>query len=105
MKKNGIKSVYQKTKYFFWGSGLTLVSHVACADELSALTGASKWVTNTLISVALTVLGLQIMYSLWQVNQGQKEWREVLTPIFITALIVSVPTGIVLLKAAMNTAG
>lgn len=103
MKKNSIKSAHQKTKHVLFASGLTLVSSVACAEELSAITGASKWVTSTLISVALTVLGLQVMYSLWQVNQGQKEWRDVLTPICITAAIVSVPTAIVLLKAAMST--
>ena len=84
---------------------LLLLSHEAFAEELSALSGATTWVTNTLISIALTVLGLQIIFSLWQVNQGQKEWREVAKPIIITALIVAVPTIISALRATMNIAG
>ncbi|WP_019218341.1 hypothetical protein [Legionella tunisiensis] len=82
---------------------LLLLSHEAFAEELSALSGATNWVTKTLISIALTVLGLQIIYSLWQVNQGQKEWREVAKPIIITALIVAVPAIISALRTAMGS--
>lgn len=82
---------------------LLLLSHDAFAEELSALTGATDWVTKTLISIALTVLGLQIIYGLWQVNQGQKEWREVAKPIIITALIVAVPAIISALRTAMGS--
>ncbi|STX39299.1 hypothetical protein [Legionella feeleii] len=98
MKKNMLK----KSLSLIAGAGFSLLSNMAFAEEIAALNGATKWMNSTLISIALTVLGLQIMYSLWQVNQGHKEWREVAKPIIITALIVSVPAIITVLRAAMQ---
>ena len=82
--------------------GLSLVSTVALADDLPALNSATQWVSKTLISIALAVLGLQIMFRLWQVNQGQKEWSEVAKPILVTAAIVAVPTIMTALSGAMR---
>ncbi len=92
MKKRKSLISYQRTKLWLLTTSLTLLSTAASAEELTALKGATDWIVNTLITVAVTVLGLQIMYRLWQVNQGHKEWNEVAKPILITALIVSVPT-------------
>ena len=102
MNTNTICRFYQNTKYFFLSLGLTMLSGSACAEELAAVTGATKWMTDLAISVALTVLGLQIMYKLWQVNQGHKELREVVQPILITACIVATPAAVLLIKAAMG---
>ena len=92
---------YQKIKCPVAALLLSVLSKNACADEISALTGATNWINNTLVSVALTVLGMQIMYNLWQVNQGHKEWREVAKPILITAMIVAVPTLVMALRNVM----
>ncbi len=89
VKKSGF--VHKKMKLFSTFIGLNLVSTAVLADELPALNNATKWVSSTLTSVALAVLGLQIMFRLWQVNQGQKEWSEVAKPILVTAAIVAVP--------------
>lgn len=102
MNKNRTKSLYQNTQKATLASSLFLLSRAACARELGALNGAVDWLVTTLISIALAVLGLQIMYSLWQVNQGHKEWREVAKPILITAAIVSVPTIVTVLAATMK---
>lgn len=99
MKKRKPLNRYQRTKLWLATTSLSLLSQVACAEELKALKGATDWIVSTLITVAVTVLGLQIMYRLWQVNQGHKEWNEVAKPILITALIVSVPT----IGAALGT--
>lgn len=93
---------FKKIKSCITGAVLTVFSTSTFADEISALTGATNWINKTLVSVALTVLGMQIMYNLWQVNQGHKEWREVAKPILITAIIVAVPTLVMALRAAMQ---
>lgn len=73
----------------------TLISLVlpiaARADDIPAIKSATDWMSNTLVGIAVTVLGLQIMYRLWQVNQGQKEWSEVAKPVLITAAIAATP--------------
>ena len=100
--QKSIKKVYQKIKYALLGSCLCLTSNYAFADSVPPLDGAAKWLVGTLISIAVTVLGLQIMHNLWQVNQGHKEWRDVVKPIFITALIVATPTCVVALVAVLK---
>ena len=96
------KLLYRKRLCALSMVGLSLVSTVALADDLPALNSATQWVSKTLISIALAVLGLQIMFRLWQVNQGQKEWSEVAKPILVTAAIVAVPTIMTALSGAMR---
>lgn len=96
------KLLYRKGLCALSMVGLSLVSTVALADDLPALNSATQWVSKTLISIALAVLGLQIMFRLWQVNQGQKEWSEVAKPILVTAAIVAVPTIMTALSGAMR---
>ena len=96
------KAFYRKTKYALAAISLNLVSTAALADELPALKGASAWISSTLISIAVAVLGLQIMLRLWQVNQGQKEWSEVAKPVLVTAAIVAVPTIMTALISIMR---
>jgi hypothetical protein len=96
------KLLYRKGLCALSMVGLSLVSTVALADDLPALNSATQWVSKTLISIALAVLGLQIMFRLWQVNQGQKEWSEVAKPILVTAAIVAVPTIMTALSAAIR---
>ena len=96
------KSLYRKGLCALSMVGLSLVSTVALADDLPALNSATQWVSKTLISIALAVLGLQIMFRLWQVNQGQKEWSEVAKPILVTAAIVAVPTIMTALSGAIR---
>ena len=96
------KSLYKKTINALSMAGLSLVSTAALADDLPALNSATQWVSKTLVSVAMAVLGLQIMFRLWQVNQGQKEWSEVAKPVLVTAAIVAVPTIMTALSSAMR---
>ncbi|MBX9703175.1 MAG: hypothetical protein K2X39_03385 [Silvanigrellaceae bacterium] len=102
MPKNRFKFSYQKPGLVLTTALLTLLAEPAFADELPALTGAVDKITGILISIALTVLSLQIIYGLWQVNQGHKEWREVVKPILITAAIVSVPAIVGILRAVLR---
>lgn len=97
-----IKTIKNKVQGLLRFITFTLISTAARADELPALNNATKWVTSTLVSIALAVLGLQIMFRLWQVNQGQKEWSEVAKPILVTAAIVAVPAVITALASAMR---
>jgi protein-S-isoprenylcysteine O-methyltransferase Ste14 len=94
------RAFYRKAKYALGIIGLNLVSTAALADNLPALNKASTWISSTMVSVAVAVLGLQIMFRLWQVNQGQKEWSEVAKPVLVTAAIVAVPT---IINALINT--
>ena len=96
------KLLYRKGRCAFSVAGLSLASTAALADDLPALNSATQWVSKTLISIALAVLGLQIMFRLWQVNQGQQEWSEVAKPILVTAAIVAVPTIMTALSGAMR---
>lgn len=101
-----VKSLVSRFRKSVLNAGLFsttfLFSHSLFAEDLAPLTGAVDWVTTTLANIALTVLGLQIMFRLWQVSQGQKEWSEVVKPILITAAIVAVPIAIPLMRAAMK---
>ena len=97
-----IKNRVQNTKSMIGFIGLSFISTEVLADELPALNNAARWVTSTLISIALAVLGLQIMFRLGQVNQGQKEWSEVAKPILVTAAIVAVPAVITALASTMR---
>ena len=99
---NKSKSLYRKGRCALSVAGLSLVSTAALADELPALNSATQWVSKTLVSVAMAVLGLQIMFRLWQVNQGQKEWSEVAKPVLVTAAIVAVPTIMTALSGSMR---
>lgn len=101
MLKNS-RSFYKKSISMLGFIGLNLVSTAVLADELPALNNATRWVSSTLTSVALAVLGLQIMFRLWQVNQGQKEWSEVAKPILVTAAIVAVPAIMSALSGTMR---
>ncbi len=96
------QALYRKTTSAVGFIGLNLVSTAVLADELPALNNATRWVSSTLISVALAVLGLQIMFRLWQVNQGQKEWSEVAKPILVTAAMVAVPAVMSALAGTMR---
>ncbi len=96
------RAFYRKATGAVGFIGLNLVSTAVLADELPALNNATRWVSSTLISVALAVLGLQIMFRLWQVNQGQKEWSEVAKPILVTAAIVAVPAIMSALSGTMR---
>ena len=96
------RSFYKKAKCALGIIGLNLISTAALADELPALNKASAWISSTLISVAVAVLGMQIMFRLWQVNQGQKEWSEVAKPVLVTAAIVAVPAIMNALVNAMR---
>lgn len=90
----------QKRQHLLWS--VYFLPTFAHAESLAPMKGATTWLYSTLVSVAVTVLGLQIMYRLWQVNQGQKEWAEVIKPILITAAIIAVPTLITALVSAMS---
>lgn len=79
---------------------LGLVANEAIADQLPAVKGAADWIVKTMVAFAVTVLAMQIIYKLWQVNQGQKEPAEVVKPILITAAIASVPVIVSAIKSA-----
>lgn len=79
---------------------LGLLANEARADQLPAVKGAADWITKSMMAFAVTVLAMQIIYKLWQVNQGQKEPAEIVKPILITAAIVSVPVVVTALKSA-----
>jgi cytochrome c biogenesis protein CcdA len=96
------KSLLKKGYLFISGSVLSVVSAKASADSIPAINGASEWVVNAMIGIAVSVIGMQIIYKLWQVNQGQKEPSEVVKPILITAAIVATPTIIGLIISAMG---
>ena len=98
------KRIQQKAKQLITGAGFILFSCIAQADQLAPMKGATDWLYKTLTWVALTVLGLQIMFRLWQVNQGQKEWSEVAKPILVTGGIAAVPMVIGALVSAMGGA-
>ena len=96
------RAFYRKAKCALGIIGLNLVSTAALADDLPAVQGAASWVTKTFISVAFTILGLQIMFRLWQINQGQKEWAEVVKPVLITAAIAATPAIVTALVSVMR---
>lgn len=96
------RAFYRKAKCAFLVMGINLVSTAALADDLPAVQGAASWVTKTFISVAFTILGLQIMFRLWQINQGQKEWSEVVKPVLVTAAIAATPAIVTALVSVMR---
>ena len=102
IKKWAHNTRHRTAHYLVGIASLHLISTSARADDLPALNNATRWVSSTLTSVALAVLGLQIMFRLWQVNQGQKEWSEVAKPILITGAIVAVPAVITALDSVMR---
>lgn len=91
MSKKYVKTSQRTFKKAMSFLSLTALPLLAYADELPAIKGASDWLLTTVISVAITVLGLQTAWELWGVYIGKKEARDVVKPILICAAFVSLP--------------
>lgn len=102
MKKTVTKIHAIRFRNVITASSLCLLSNAVFAEEIGPLKGASDWLAALFIGIAFSILAPVVMYGLWQFYQGHKDAREVVKPILVTALIVSVPSLVLLAKTAIG---
>ena len=101
LTRNKVSQWLSKAATFF---SLSMLSSVALAkvEGLAPAKGAFEYIVDYSANLTVLAMATFIIFRLWQIQGGQREWTDVIKPIVITALVIGVKVAAPLILSSMG---